>query len=249
MSSFLKSLKENSGGVISGLIDNYFAVGEYPDEMVLKVGLNKERDSAFHPSSDAIPCARQIYLKRNHGKPEKIGAPLAKTFQIGHIMHAWLQYVISDELKLCTSDAIEREYRCTLEGDVCDTSVDWRTDPVIQNSIGWMRGYADLVPVEIPGKGEYLIDIKTSASYMFKAVPEDNATWEKYHAQCQLYMDWFNVDNAVVLYLNKDTPHGFKERIVKRDSAFVDQIYMKWLVVAEAERAGVAPVCDEECCN
>lgn len=246
MSSFLRNLKDR--GVLAPLLENYFAAGEFPESIPLEINPVKEQDDAFHPSSHAVGCARAIYEGRNASKSKRHPAKLQRTFQIGHLCHAWLQYIVCHELGLCDEDAIEREYRGTLEGEVCDTSLDWRKDPVIQKSVGWMRGHADIVPVSIPGKGDILVDIKTSASYPFKDVGEDNSTWEKYHAQCQLYMDWFDVDKTVVLYLNKDSS-DFKERVVRRDGDFVDAIYAKWLIVAEAERAGVAPECDEGCCS
>jgi hypothetical protein len=246
VSSFLKNLKQS--GYVAPLLTHYFSAGSFPDEMPLTIGLNKERDSALHPSSDSLGCARTMYVRRQ-APPERHSGDLQRIFQIGHLYHAWIQHIVCHELELCDPSAVEREFRGTLCGQVADNSLDWRTDPVIQNSIGWMRGFADIVPVEIPGKGNILVDIKTAASFKFKDVPVDDATWEKYHAQCQLYMDWFDTDVAVVLYINKDSPHAFKERVVKRDSKFVDAIYAKWLVVAEAEQAGVAPECDEGCCH
>lgn len=249
MSSFLKNLKTAKDTTLSGILDNYFAANDFPDSIPLEINPSKESDDAFHPSSDSVGCARQIYERRQGGSAyAKPGAELNRTFQIGHLCHAWIQYIVCHELELCDESAIEREYRGTLCGQVADNSLDWRTDPVIQNSIGWMRGHADIVPVEIPGKGPILVDIKTARSEVFNKVPEDNATWEKYHAQCQLYMDWHDVDTAVVLYLNKNDSK-FKERIVRRDGDFVDAIYARWIAVAEAERAGVTPECSEGCCG
>ncbi len=246
MSGFIKQLSLNarSGQILSPLIDNYFANAVFPDSIPITVEPNKERDTAMHPSSNALQCLAETYAgKQGLLAPEKFTATNHKIFMIGHAYHGILQSVLID-MGLTKPEYIEHEHRRTNDGTVLDCSVDWRKDPKIKKALWWARGYADVSHCEIPGHGDALIDIKSASSFAFNKVGQDTGFWPKYEAQAQLYLDWHDVDMAIVLYQNKDTPHDFKERHIHRDRDFVAEIYDRWTEVAERAKLGDPPKCE-----
>jgi len=246
--SFIKNLNKTAKEklLLAPHLDLYYSRGQFPDEIKIIVEPNKERDTAFHPSSHGLACLAATYASMaGLLPPEKHSASTQRVFQIGHALHGLLQNALVD-MGFTKPEYIEHEFRRTDDGTVLDCSVDWRTDPKIKEALWWCRGSADVSHCEIPDFGDALVDVKTAASFSFNNVGQDTGFWPKYEAQTQLYMDWHDVDLAIVLYMNKDTPHGFKERHVHRDPDFVESIYERWTIVAEALRAGTPPKCE---CN
>lgn len=214
-------------------LDNWFAQSElHPSEIEFSIHPHKEQDDAFHPSS-ATGCARLLYAKQMHHLPDE-GRQLAalrnKTFMFGHFFHAMIQTVLAEHLKFCTWDDIEKEHR-------------WGATTAQGNEF-WARGFIDIARAIIPGQEKpILIDIKTMNAHHFVMKDLPYSMYEKYHAQVQLYLDWEDLDTAIILGCEKDNPHRFKEIIIKRDKLFVNNIYDHWEVVADAIAAGSPPDC------
>jgi hypothetical protein len=244
MSNFLKTLKTQ--GILVPHIENYFAAGKFRKSIMLEINPDKEHDTAFHPSSDALACAIEIYASKLGLVPKsKHTAETQKTFQIGHMFHAWIQDIVCHSLGFVEEEGIEREFRAMLDGTILDCNEDWREDSRLVNG-NWMRGHVDLVPVEIPGQAApWLVDIKTAHDYAFQSVGLNTGLWLKYEAQVQLYMDWTQTEQTIVLYAEKDKPgsHAFKERIVKYDPGVAESIYEKWETVRDALADGTPPEC------
>ena len=93
----------------------------------------------------------------------------------------------------------------------------------------WATGALDLVNVTIPGYDEkFLIDIKTMNPAQFKMPRPSEGLWNKYVAQCQLYLDWADLDTCIILGLEAGNPFKFKEIQIKRDHEYAEYIYHKW---------------------
>ena len=55
----------------------------------------------------------------------------------------------------------------------------------------------------------------------------------KYECQMNIYMDLFEYDRALIVAVNKDTPHDFKEFEFRRNQPLIDMIYEKLKFVAD----------------
>jgi hypothetical protein len=191
-------------------------------------------DDAWHPSGDCTPKAIDLYhrgvnaLARLEGKPHPVS--LKKTFQVGHFWHAYIQYIVVEKLGFCGWDAIE------VKGQR-------RWDP---GPFRWATGSADIAPCKLPVHGDYLIDIKTMGSFDFKQMSLPAWCAPKYEAQVNIYMDWFDLERAIILCVSKDSPHDFKEYEYVRNQPLIDAIYEKWKFVGDCIAAGEEPEDREE---
>jgi hypothetical protein len=52
-----------------------------------------------------------------------------------------------------------------------------------------------------------------------------------------------DIDQAIILCVEKDGPHRFKEHIVQADPDLVEEIFAKWEYVANCEAEGDVPAC------
>src|SRR5882672_1777489 len=85
-------------------LNNWFAVAEFPEEIVLTIRPNKEKDDAFHPSS-ALQCSRELYAKLEDDlPPERTRMESEKTFMIGRYYHEMIQYIVVEGLGLATTE-------------------------------------------------------------------------------------------------------------------------------------------------
>lgn len=250
MSSVLRSFSKKKG-ILAPFIDNWFLAGEFPESIPFEINMNKEKDDAFHPSSDPLSCVTLLYGRTRKEIPgQKFSAAQNKTFCVGHMYHGLLQWVLVEGLGFSGWEHIEHEVRRTVDGEELPLTGpgEWQDEPALvaakERGTWWMRGSADVSSCVIPDQGDYLVDVKTARSYSFGQVGVDDKYWAKYEAQAQMYMDWHQKDAAIVLYQNKDGPHDFKERIIKRDPSFAEAVYERWAVVAEALANGVPPKCD-----
>lgn len=245
MANFVRGLAKKEK--LTPHLRRYFNKGEFPDEIPIVISANKEKDDAFHPSSDAATCLRAAFATRvGDLEREPIDGALHRIFHVGHMYHGWLQWVLVEGLGFSQWENIEREHRMS-HGKVFSNDVDWRTDPEIealrQAGSWWARGQADVAHCDIPGHGDYLIDIKTVNSFQFTTgLPEDRKA--KYELQTQLYMDWHDVDHALILLAQKDSPHDFKEIVFERDPEVAAAIYERWDALAAALAEGTPPACD-----
>lgn len=188
----------------------------------------KQGDDAWHPSGDCTPTPLQLYAKATTESSTQPSTSLRKSFQVGHFWHAYLQYIIVERLEFASWDEIERtgEKR-------------WAEGPY-----RWARGNADIAPCHIPIHGDYLVDIKTMKSPDFNQSGLPSWCAAKYECQMNIYLDWFDLEKAIILSVCKDSPHDFKEFEFRRNQPLIDAIYSKWKLVGDCVEAGVEPPLD-----
>lgn len=215
----------NQGQILAPLIDQYLARGKFPPTWELTIENEKPWDPHFHPSSDSFADPDILYLdKTGQLKRSPISASLRKTFDVGHMWHRYLQNVLI-EMGLVLAENVELPLQRLL----------WTID----DREFYGHGTADLVAVTIPGHGSWLVDIKTMGKENFQNPSED--TMKKYYAQVNLYGDWLGTEKMLILGVCKDSPHDFREWIVPRDEATLNDIYSRWRFVSECIVNSVTP--------
>lgn len=217
-------------------IERYLDSKDGEFEWEFKYSPKDTSDDAWHPSGDCTPSLRELYLKATAPDERKIGSPLRKTFMVGHFWHQYLQEIVK-RLEFCTDEQIERRGKRgwgSLDLEDCFYPYHWVT------------GSADIAPCSIPKHGEYLIDFKTQNSLDFRRQGLPDWSANKYEAQINIYMDFFDLENALIVCIMKDSPHDMKEIEYKRNQRLIDRIYQKWKLVAQCIDEGVEPPADEE---
>lgn len=213
----LRTLTINHGQILVPYIDSYLAAGKFPKTWNITVPNFKEKDNYFHPSSDCFASPRDLYLAKtgvsHYPKPT---AALRKTFDCGHMWHGYLEAVL-EEMGLVNSDSIE---------------VKMVIEKLGAHGPFTAAGTGDLVGVRIPGKGEWLVDIKTMRKDEFEA-GANKYTYMKWEAQVSCYMDWFELDKAMILAICKDSPHDMREYVIKRNDNLLAEIYDRWSYTAK----------------
>jgi hypothetical protein len=221
----VRSLTVNQGQILGPLIDQYLARAKFPPKWELIIENEKEWDPHFHPSSDSFTDLDTLYLdKTNQLKRSPISASLRKTFDVGHMWHRYLQNILI-EMKLVDPENVEHP----LHPRLFEIKGQWF----------YGRGTADLVDVNIPGHGSWLVDIKTMNKENFQSPREE--VLKKYFAQVNLYGDWLETPKMMILAVCKDSPHDFREWIVPRDKETLDFIYDRWSTVSASIIRGVMP--------
>lgn len=210
---------------------------------------SKEIDNAFHPSGDCTPSVAELYeraVRFLDADPDRlVRAPvtpaLRKTFLVGHFWHQFLQHLIVDRLGFASPDEVERRGIKVWNWWESDASQmmywdDHNPHIELYNApdghrpapFGWATGSADIAPCHIPGYGEAIVDFKTmnARDYGRNEAP----TWavDKWEAQLNIYMDWFDLEKALIVGINKDSPHEFKEFEFVRNDKLIEAIYHKW---------------------
>lgn len=221
MTKFLKNLAKRE--IIVPYLNAYIGKG---GDFDIKINSFKAKDDHFHPSGDCTPCPRSLYAKFNGDLPARtLDYRSYKTFMVGHFWHAWIQDILVTT-GLSKEDDIE--IQCGKE----------------QN--GWKAvGFADAI-VEVPKKGRYLLDFKTMNGVDFSSQAVRPFLLEKWTAQVNCYMDWLGLDQAIIIGIQKDSPHEFREVSIAKDQLLLDKIYAKWDYVTEALKEGIPPHCDCE---
>jgi hypothetical protein len=204
----------------------------------------KEDDEHWHPSSHCIQPATELYaIARGEVEREQVSGSLRKIFQVGHFWHQWLQHITLHKLEMCTPDAIERRGsrswgdKETAKVGVTEgglSAVDWKPAPYHSAA-----GSGDVAPLETPNwKG--VVDYKTmnSANFAQAQIPSYYAA--KYECQINIYMDFFDEAEAIILPINKDSCE-FKEFLYARNQPLIDTIYEKWEFVSACLDADEAP--------
>jgi hypothetical protein len=178
----------------------------------------KEPDDAWHPSGDCVPAATALYdsaIDRIEGRVEKT---FMKAFPVGHFWHALCQKAVLD-LGFATPEAIEREGKRV-----------WDEKP-----FHWARGAADVAPLCLPNSDPLVVDFKTMGGRDYGNDNTPMPAWaaNKYEAQLNIYMDFFDYNEGIIVAIQKDSPHGMKEFEYRRNQPLIDAIYEKWEFVSE----------------
>lgn len=184
----------------------------------------KHGDKAWHPSGDCMPTASDLYLRATGQTTRSFGPTSNRAFMVGHFWHQWLQYIVLHKLQLCEPEAIERV-----------AARAWgNTDYT------WVRGSGDIAPL-VMANWRGIVDFKTmsAAHYKESGLPARYAN--TYLCQINIYMDIFHEERALIVAIQKDSPHGLKEFSFVRDQPLIDSIYRKWKFVSECLRTGTPP--------
>lgn len=227
-SKLVKNLAK--GNVLVPYLDRAFNTFDGPFEFKYE---SKKTDDAWHPSGDCTPTVTELWHKaKGTGDEWVISGSLRKTFMVGHYWHQLLQHLVVDVLEMAPLESVERSgskgwgpLKLVMEQEVLPVQ-QWH------RPYHWVSGSADIAPLETKTwKG--LVDFKTMSSHQFKqnSLPEWCAG--KYKCQMNIYMDLFDLDKALIVGVNKDSPHDFKEYEFARDQNLIDAIYAKWEFVSE----------------
>lgn len=253
MAKFVRA-RANRSALVPHL-DRFFARAKFPDSIDLGIRMNKPQDTAYHPSSkgDTIASIEEMYAFRRLVPTEYQVTPRErevmepgsiKNFLVGHMWHELMQWAVVDGLGFAEWDSIEKSHAVRSDGNPIDQNSEKDCDSVtklMQAGGWWAKGAIDVARCEIPGMGTFLVDFKTCGSFPFKSA---TVPYENYIAQLQIYMDWEGVDRGIILYINKDSGHDFKEFVIERDPAVAENIYRKWDIVSQAVVDGALPKLD-----
>jgi hypothetical protein len=247
---------------LTPFIDKALSEGEFEWEYKFD---GKAKDDAWHPSGDCTPSLLDLYHKATGDLEERqFPVSLIKTFQVGHFWHQYLQWVVAEKLRFAQWEQIEvvgTKYWGDVEEFKKEDLFTQRVpDPEFLPNLPkdapramiikpkpyhWVRGSADICPIVIPGHGPYLVDFKTMGSHDFKRTEMPEWAAAKYECQANIYMDLFNMDQALIVCVQKDSPHDLKEFEYERNQPLIDAIYEKWHIVSDCLDQGVAPPEDE----
>lgn len=207
----LRTLTVGSGTILVPHINAYQARGKFPPTWTIVIENEKEVDNYFHPSTDCFRSVEDLYKeKKGQLVSRSISPALRRTFDAGHMWHRYIQNILVDMGFVAPSN-VERPLLHKINTEYGE-------------AIG--KGTADLVDVQIPGNGYWLVDIKTMNSQQFGA--PDEQMMLKYFAQVNCYADWLGTDKMMILAICKDSPHDFREFVVQKDQATLDDIYHRW---------------------
>lgn len=196
----------------------------------------KVEDTAWHPSGDCTPSVHDLWSKTQGLATERpISISLYKTFIVGHFWHQYVQHIVVYGLGYADESSIERKGKRVWDG------TDDKPIP-----FHWATGAGDIAPCEIPGHGEYLVDIKTMNAHDFNSPRPPRWAVDKWECQVNIYMDFFDLDKAIILGVMKDSPHDFKEFEFTRNQPLIDEIYNKWKLVGGCLKADLEPPVDHD---
>lgn len=225
--SLLKNL--NQGFILVPHINRYQDRGEFPDTWNIEIRNFKGTDSYFHPSGDCYESISNLYLKLT-GQVEykSISHPLRRVFDCGHFWHGYYQEILK-HMGFTDDERIEQTF-------------------TYQSEKGWTaKGTLD-VRVDIPKKGEFIVDMKTvnDTEYDEGIRPE---TLKKWTAQVNCYMDWTGIRNAFILAIRKGGTqqkggkpmHDLKEIAIPYDKDLIEKIYTRWTLVDQCVKRGTPP--------
>lgn len=225
-----------------GYLDEWFATEPEGFEYVHTA---KGEDDAWHPSGHCTPSVIDLYYAATDPDPHEWGASMNKAFAVGHFWHQLLQHAVV-QIGLAKPEDIERT---GVKGWDIDIEAAMPPVEMIQwKPYHWVKGAGDIAPLRLPTHGEYLVDFKTMGSRHFKAQGLPQGFEEKYEAQINIYMDLFDLEKALIVGINKDTGHEFKEIEFVRNQPLIDAIYRKWEFVSECIDANMLPTTlDADC--
>lgn len=244
---FVRNLVKNHKLV--GAIDKVIADSEF--EWKAEFG-PKYGDLGWHPSGHCVPSAHALYHNAQaiiaEEEQKKPAASLMKSYQVGHFWHAYLQWILVNKLGYADKAAIERRGYTGWGGEVKAKYYGVNNGGVkaIHKPFHYATGQADVAPCSIPVHGDYLVDIKTMGAHDYKQMQLPAWCAHKYECQINIYMDWFDLEKAIILCVQKDSPHAFKEFEFVRNQPLIDAIYAKWGLVGACLEAGEEPPEDYE---
>ncbi len=167
---------------------------------------------------------------------------------MGHFWHQWLQHITLHKLEMCAPEAIERRGmkawgdKETARVQITEHGLsagDWK--PAAWHAA---TGSGDVAPLETPNwKG--VVDYKTMNSANFAQAKIPRYYTAKYECQINIYMDFFDEEEAIILPINKDSCE-FKEFLYARNQPLIDIIYEKWEFVSACISAESAPTIDDD---
>jgi hypothetical protein len=197
-----------------GHLDRYLAVEVEEFEFKYEP---KKSDDAWHPSGHCTPAVTDLYqIATGNVERKEWGAGMLKTFMVGHFWHQLLQKAVVD-IGLAPQEAIEVVGKDS-----------WADKPY-----HWATGAGDIAPCSIPGHGDYVVDFKTMSSLQYRANGVPDWAADKYEAQINMYMHFFELDKALIVAVCKDSPHDMKEFEYVRNQELIDAVIDKWKFVSE----------------
>lgn len=223
---FLKNLKKNHKLVpyLEELIADPSMIEEFVFEYSAKVS-----DDAFHPSGDCTTSIEDLHHKIMGTGEVRDWSGMEKTFMVGHFWHAYLQHLLVQG-GLASSETIEHNHKMR-----------WGQRPY-----EWATGSADVSSCQIPEEGDYLVDFKTMSSFQYKSSGVPDWAALKYEAQISVYMDWFGLDRALIVAINKDGAHDLKEFEYEANPDMASAIFTKWELAGRVAYEGLKLLDDEE---
>jgi hypothetical protein len=225
------------------------AIADFDEEWEFKYE-PKRGDLFWHPSGHCTPKPSDLYdlaHDRLNGAPEdrEFKRKMAKFGPVGHFWHQFLQHIMV-RYDMVSADAIERSANkgWDLGGDKVYA---WEGPDMekFRRPFHACVGSADVAPWTHKGN-DYIVDFKTMSSRSFQAVTLPPGFAAKYECQMNVYMDFFDYDRALIVAVNKDTPHDFKEFEFRRNQPLIDVIYDKWKFVAECLQDEDRPDADDD---
>jgi len=186
----------------------------WPEEYAIKIH-NKERhwDGFFHPSSHITPAEMQLFYvfhPKYQTHKDSLSVDTIMTFQVGSAYHALVQSMLI-HLEFTTPEECEVHFFSDVRH--CSGTMDIRKLTLLNG---------DTLPVEIK-----------SAAFFGK----DTTPPPQYIQQLQVYMDLGceePQEQGLLLFLQKQHPHKFREILIQRDEKMLNDIYAKWNRVLEA---------------
>lgn len=186
----------------------------WPDDYSIHI-INKERifDGYFHPSGHASAPELQLFYEFHpdfQTYHEPLSAGNIMTFQVGSAYHALIQSMLI-HMGLTTVDEVEVSF--VSDRRHCSGTLDIRRLTLPNGKV---------LPIEIKSAGRF---------------PVPPYFMDKYMAQFQVYMDLGDdepQEEGLMLFLEKQSPHRFREILIKRDENLLQTIYRKWDRVLEA---------------
>lgn len=219
----------------------------------------KQGDLYWHPSGNCVPVPSALYdLAMNKLHPDPVEdlafkRKMSKFGPVGHFWHQFLQHIMV-RYEMVEPSAIERSAQkgwklaykdCTMDcpGGHSENCMAWANDGYAPFNA--CVGSADVAPWTFKSH-DYIVDFKTMSSRSFQrpTLPDDFG--KKYECQMNIYMDFFDYDRALIVGINKDTPHDFKEFEFRRNQPLIDVIYAKWKFVAECIEDEDRPDTDDD---
>jgi hypothetical protein len=257
-SNLVKNLAKNTKFAYH--LDRAIGLGDFEWEYKYKP---KTGDTGWHPSGHCTPSMFELYhhaignspdpkakapdgtapIQKN--KREGFTAQTLKTFQVGHFWHGYLQHLTVEVLGFAGWEDIERK-GVRGWGDSIISGVD-HDGKEVRHYQDWhyVAGSGDVAPLYIPTHGPYLVDFKTMGDFDFKKPGLPDWCADKYECQINIYMDFFDLDRALIIGVQKGTPHDFKEIEFHRNQPLVDALYEKWQIVSACIEDGTVPPEDE----
>jgi hypothetical protein len=227
------------------------AIGEFDEEWTFHYE-PKEHDLYWHPSGHCMPVASALYdlaQERLNPDPEQDKEnrrKFGKYGPVGHFWHQFLQHIMV-RYEMVDPDAIERS---AFKGWPHGEYPNWTPGHVPKSVESYVpfhacTGSADVAPWTYKSH-DYIVDFKTMGSRNFQAVTPSEMFANKYECQMNIYMDFFDYDRALIVGINKDTPHDFKEYEFRRNQPLIDVIYDKWKFVADCLQHSERPDKDDD---